>query len=210
MAEIIRLFSIPLIHIKFKDHFKYNFPQFPKESNKPVGWVEDLYTTFPNVLYDDKFIDYRTITSLKNDLKKSINEVFYNLQIPTNWHFKNFWYNYYYLNQQQEKHVHITRCGHPLHYWSGIYYNKYPTPTKFHNPNKFNCLQIFDNAERSLIQDCYYDAYSPNIEEGSILLFPSYLEHSVPPTNDDEKMRLTFAFNMNLDIVNSNTNSYNM
>ena len=47
--EMIGLFPVPLLKIKFKHHYKYNFPEVEKKDQKPDSWVKSLHTTFPNI-----------------------------------------------------------------------------------------------------------------------------------------------------------------
>ena len=47
--ETLGLFPVPVIKIKFKDHYKYNFPEIEKKDQKPEEWWESVHTTFNNI-----------------------------------------------------------------------------------------------------------------------------------------------------------------
>lgn len=192
------LFPVPLILVKFKKHNNYKFPNFPKKNKIPDHWTNPLYTSFPNILENDEFIDNNTVKLLKADLKECINSVFSELEMPRNWDFYEFWYNYYYQEQGQEKHAHLSHVGQRNLYWSGIYYNSNPTPTLFHREeNIFTSTSSHRDFDSSKLREFYFDSWYPYVEEGDILLFPPCLKHSVSPTNSDN-MRLTFSFNITL------------
>ena len=197
--ELIPIFPIGLIKIKFKDHHKYNFPDIEKKVNKPRDWNCSVNSSFPFIDEHDTLVPPIVKKNLVADLKSSIVEVFKELKMPTNFEFTQFWYNTYRDNQGQEKHNHLTWVGSKNLYWCGIYYNKNSSPTKFHrDPGWYEC-QRFPNYENTPMDYVLSGGYSPPVEDGDILLFPSYLQHSVEsqPYHKD-KMRMTFSFNIDL------------
>ena len=197
--EMIGLFPVPLLKIKFKDHHKYNFPEVEKRDQKPERWVKSLHTTFPSIPDDDLIVSSFVRDSLKKDLYDSIVETFEQLNIPTNIEFLQLWYNIYHDNQGQEKHTHLSGVGEPVLFWSGIYYNRNASPTKFINQNFMVNTQKFSGFEKTPLAACLADSYNPPVEDGDIILFPPYLEHSVASTPEHKnKMRMTFSFNIGL------------
>jgi len=198
--EMLGLFPVPLIVIKFKDHHKYDFPEVEKKDNKPYNWVDSVNTSFPIIKDDDPIISPIVRDNLKRDLKDSIVEVFRQLNFPTNIDFLELWYNIYHDNQGQEKHDHSSHVGQTVPFWSGIYYNKNASPTEFF---KFNSTitdtQKFDGYRESALASCLAKSVSPDAKDGDILLFPPYLKHSVKskPQHKNE-MRMTFSFNITL------------
>ena len=197
--ETLGLFPVPIIKIKFKDHYKYNFPEVEKKDKKPNGWVDSVHTTFPGIPDDDLLVPPLVRDSLKRDLKFSIIEVFQQLNIPTNIEFNNLWYNIYHDDQGQEKHAHLLPLGIPQFFWSGIYYNKNASPTTFFNTNRMIETQHFLGYQETSLNSCLTKDNSPHVEDGDILLFPPYLEHSVICKDEyKNKMRMTFSFNINL------------
>ena len=45
--NLIGIIQTPIIKIKFKDHYKYNFPEVEKRDNKPDSWNCSVNTSFP-------------------------------------------------------------------------------------------------------------------------------------------------------------------
>jgi hypothetical protein len=197
--DMIGLFTVPLIKIKFKDHYKYNFPEVEKKDRTPKGWKMSLNSTFPNIPDDDLVVLPMVRNNLKKDLKFSIVETFEQLNIPTNIDFTQLWYNIYHDNQGQVKHTHFSEVGFPVPFWSGIYYNKKASPTKFFNINAMINTQKFKGWEESEMAPCLAEGCLFPVEDGDIILFPPYLPHSVESTPAyQNKMRMTFSFNITL------------
>ena len=196
---MIGLFAVPLIKIKFKDHYKYNFPEVEKKDHRPHTWSRSINTAFPHIRDDDFVVSPMIRDSLKIDLKSSIVEIFEQLSLPINIDFTQFWYNIYHDNQGQEKHTHFSEVGFPVPFWSGIYYNKKASPTKFFSTNDMRETQQFKGWEESEIAPCLAEACLFPVEDGDIILFPPYLPHSVESTpTHQNKMRMTFSFNITL------------
>ena len=60
--------------------------------------------------------------------------------------------------------------------------------------------QKFNGYEKSALANCLTGSFCPNVEDGDILLFPPYLEHSVQSEPQHKsKMRMTFCFNIDLE-----------
>jgi len=198
-CEMIGLFPVPVLKIKFKDHYKYNFPEVEKKDQKPDAWVDSVHTTFPNILDDDLIVPCMVRDSLIGDLKDSIRDVFREINLPTNIEFPQLWYNIYHDNQGQERHHHLSGVGQPVPFWAAIYYNKNASPTKFFNSNSISATQRWEGYVGSPLEVCLAEYCSPFVEEGDIILFPPYIEHSVQsePQHKD-KMRMTFSFNITL------------
>jgi hypothetical protein len=198
--DVFRLFPTPIIKFKFKYHERYFFENIEKKVNIPEDWLKPLNTSFPNVKDDDDFINIEKREHLKRDIKESIDEVFCDLNLPTNYYINEFWYNIYHLNQGQETHNHIPSVNYRSNYWSGIYYNKNASPTRFIRSDLWFKTHLFPNYQKSEISDCYYYTMSPFVDDGDIILFPPYLEHEVPEIKlEDPDMRLTFSFNLVLE-----------
>lgn len=198
--NVLALFPNPIIHFKFQYHHKYFFEDIEKKVNLPEGWIVPLNTSFPSILDDDPIVTPDIRDELISDLKKNIDEVFFQLKCPMNYYFSDFWYNIYHDNQGQEIHHHFAKPGNKTVYWSGIYYNKNSSPTKFYRPSKMYSTQLFPGYEHSEIHDFYYATYSPKVEDGDVIMFPAYFEHSVDSKDyHKDNMRMTFSFNLTLD-----------
>ena len=72
--ELIPIFPIGLIKIKFKDHYKYNFPDIEKKVNKPPEWNCSVNTSFPFIDEHDTLVPPIVKKNLVADLKSSIVE----------------------------------------------------------------------------------------------------------------------------------------
>ena len=198
--EMIGLFPVPLLKIKFKDHYKYNFPEVEKKDRTPKGWKKSLNSTFPNIPDDDLVVLPMVRNNLKKDLKFSILEVFEQFNIPTSIEFGQFWYNIYHDNQGQERHDHLSALDKPPTFWSGIYYNKNASPTQFYRDNlSIIKSQRFDGYMETALAPCLAEGCHVPVEDGDILLFPPYLPHGVASKDEHQyKMRMTFSFNITL------------
>ena len=152
--EMIGLFPVPLLKIKFKDHYKYNFPEVEKKDKKPEDWKIPLNTTFPNIPNDDLIVPRTVRDSLMRDVKDAIVDVFQQLNLPINIDFSQFWYNIYHDNQGQERHHHLSQVGQPVPFWAGIYYNKNASPTKFFNSNSISATQRYEGYAGSPLDAC--------------------------------------------------------
>lgn len=78
---------------------------------------------------------------------------------------------------------------------SGVYYLKIPKNSgkiQFKNPSEYISKTINFPTKLSYIHNC--DTYSFEPKEGMLLLFPSYLEHMVTPSETSEE-RYSLAFN---------------
>ena len=200
--SVIGLFPVPIMQIKFNQHHKYAFPTIEQENRKPKGWRIPLNTTFPNIKEDDSFISMKTADELKSDIKESIDSVFKELNITTKYHINEFWYNIYHKNQGQEVHTHL---GPITPYWCGIYYNKNSSPTGFVKEGGIHDVHNVLDWGNSKLNSFFVDNIKVPAEDGDILLFPPYLKHFVPlqeKIDSDDKMRLTFSFNLFLNLKN--------
>ena len=198
--NVLALFPIPIIKFRFKEHDKYFFNDIEKQVNLPKGWIVPLNSTFPNIPDDDLLVPSEVREQMILDLTKDIDEVLIQLKCPLNYYFSDFWYNIYHDNQGQETHNHLAVPGHKAIYWSGVYYNKNASPTKFYRPNKMYSTQLFPGYEDCELHDFYYSDFSPSVEDGDVLLFPPYFEHSVTSYDyHKDNMRMTFSFNLTLD-----------
>lgn len=195
--EILKLFPVPLIKFKFKYHKKYYFEDIEKSVNFPEDWEIPLNTSFPMIPDNDPVVDNVTKNHLMADIKFCVDEVFEELKLPTDYYLKNFWYNIYHNEQGQEDHAHLAHVNNIGTYWSGIYYNKNPTPTRFKRSDTLYETQLFPGYKDCNIKEAYYYVFSPDVEEGDIIVFPPYLRHSVPILDSESfKMRMTFSFNL--------------
>ena len=110
------------------------------------------------------------------------------------------WYNVGFKGSFQEEHDHMG--GFPGCQYSAIHFLIYDPrehePTRFYNPIHHTFLRNMHpcNGEDMPI-DWQTPHYVPQIQEGDVLIFPSYLKHSVPYQKSD-KLRATIALNFTI------------
>jgi uncharacterized protein (TIGR02466 family) len=88
-----------------------------------------------------------------------------------------------------------VRHNHGPYGISGIYWiraNEHASDIKFYNPNVANLYVAYSRDRDYSTRNIGFKA-----KKGMILLFPSYLEHEVFPSND-KTIRSTISFNFNL------------
>lgn len=197
--ELQSLFAVPLIKFKFTNHNLYNFPEIEKKVSKPKNWVKPLNTSFG--FSTDNFFTNSVKNQMVDDLKCDLDHVFSSLRIPTSFDICEIWYNIYHDFQGQEKHDHLPPVGITNPYWCGVYYNKNPSPTIFHCPNNLARISYIPEYSdpKCYLYDYYAPVLCPEVEEGDVILFPPWIEHSIETgDNFKNRMRLTFAFNLAL------------
>lgn len=110
--------------------------------------------------------------------------------------FNDMWYNVYRDGEYQEEHDHLGNPFHQSHF-SFIHFLSYDN--KIHRPPEFkDPLSQIRNLSFELESFGCGEIYAPKVREGDILMFPSYLLHSVPPGSATEYPRITISFNITL------------
>ena len=111
-----------------------------------------------------------------------------------NFFVRNIWYNYYSDGEYQEEHDHLGNPFHQSHF-SLIHFLSYNpeehTPPEFRDPlAQLRCLSLELDSNRC------GEVYVPEIQEGDLLMFPSYLTHRVLPCKKTDYPRITISFNI--------------
>jgi len=76
---------------------------------------------------------------------------------------------------------------------------------EFASPHNFIASSVLNSYEENFKLDTYnYPAYKMFPKEGSMLVFPSYLDHMVEPNKSDED-RISISFNIEIDRNSSST-----
>lgn len=146
--------------------------------------------------YGDFFLSNR-IFDLENDVPELYSEIlkcrseYYNITgLDSTNGLVEFWtQDYREIGHRHDRHE------HGIHGISGVYWiraNENASKLTFYNPNKINSYASYSTDTSFSWQQFSYKA-----EKGSILLFPSYLEHEVKPICDNT-IRSTIAFNFPL------------
>jgi hypothetical protein len=114
------------------------------------------------------------------------------------------WYNVYGINQNGPKHDHIGSDFSIIHY---LKFNPNEHPgTTFINPNYISTTyfgllkQIFTNKlnKENINHSLYQTTYTPVVQEGDLIIFPSHLEHKVVRSRSNTP-RVIIAFNFTLE-----------
>lgn len=164
------------------------------DSKVPEGWLTDnLLTSFDATNFNFKLFSESQVT--QRLYEKYILKFF---DRPTKVNVLEMWFNYYSNGEYQEVHTHVQPdMFAPRPHFSCIHYLKFDP--EVHQPVVFNdpigILRQTNSIE--LDSNNYNDEYEPQLREGSIIMFPPYLEHYVPksePTPDNP--RISVAFNI--------------
>lgn len=171
-----------------------------------LEWVEEEYekspSTFSNPWDNDIFTTYgRDVGFSWQDILSqyvpNIEELSKELNISGQVSVNSAWINAYKTNQSHDLHDHLP-CQ-----FSAVHYLKYNpevhTSTIFVNPYRQVSLSSaprIDTSIMDLVQPMWTPQSLVQIEEGDILIFPSFFEHKVARQQSDE-MRVTISFNFN-------------
>ena len=164
------------------------FPHFVAIKNlnlinfKVVG--KDLKETFESniktslngsTLFDENSINYLNI-ELRDILSYLLKPYCNNFTFNVN----GIWINKYKDKDYQGAHI------HPSDFSFIIYYKIKKSYTVFNSPVK-NLLEMFNSK-------IFFKHYEPELKQGDIIVFPSYLEHWVRPNSDN----MTIAGNIKI------------
>lgn len=110
--------------------------------------------------------------------------------------FNNMWYNVYTDGEYQEVHDHLGTLFQPSHF-SFIHFLCYDGDN--HKPPEFrDPLSQLRTTSLELESNRCGEVYVPDVKEGDLLMFPSYLQHYVPPGKKTDYPRITIAFNITM------------
>tara|TARA_R100000008_G_C3509535_1_gene128076 strand:- start:24 stop:710 length:687 start_codon:yes stop_codon:yes gene_type:complete len=215
--KIESLFTTPVIFDVFDKHnyYKNEIDLFPNVDLNNLTVDEDRI--LPNSIWDCKvhssfdftpngeFLwDSEIVEKLKIDILSWVNKnckELFNLQ---NFTYSDkepvLWYNFYRKEWYQEMHTHVG----PINILSGCYFFHNPSAIRFHNSDRRIPLIMDNNYGKNIFANSSIRNYSqPYVDftpdEGTIVLFPSSVEHSVPPVpdnNDEGGWRVSISFNL--------------
>ena len=201
------LFSIHLEveHSVISDEERENLlSQIMDEYDKDEDYVVPFWDGDVNSsCYKEDCINYDALFKPIEDMYQKISK---NL-LPHNCGINNMWYNVYRKGYSQEIHLHSSRGADPPTLFSGIYFCKYEedhAPVKFWNPSTVylstmsaNLVEYSDSKENFHIDSYGKEVISYHPKQGDLIMFPSFLMHSVPIQRIDSK-RVTISFNIQL------------
>jgi len=108
--------------------------------------------------------------------------------------FDSIWYNVYTDGEYQELHDHLGTSLNHTHF-SFIHFLFFDKES--HNPPEFrDPLSQLRILSLELDKNKCGEVYVPDIKEGDLLMFPSYLQHCVPPGISTSYPRITISFNV--------------
>lgn len=174
---------------------KINKIHTKKELKAPEGWLTDkLYTSFN---YKDINLELFSGTKTLNLYYDYVYKFF---DLDAEVIIDEIWFNHYIDGDYQELHTHIgNSVFRPCSNFSCIHFLSFNpdihSPVIFMDPNvylRYSSLEMNSNH--------YNHQYIPKIEEGTFIMFPSYLQHHVPkspPTPDYPRISIA----MNLQVI---------
>ena len=186
-------------HIKenelIKDELSNNIEKYVKDKSLkiPDGWLTDnLETSFGSSNTNIELFGENSIVYDYYD--KYLSKIF---DKDVTLLFNNMWFNYYSTGEYQEPHHHVDGGSlKKVAHFSCIHYLKFNE--NIHEPAIFiDPLSLVRSHSIEMDSNNYGQRYAPSVREGTLLMFPSYLEHYVrknAPTPDDP--RVTIAFNI--------------
>ena len=187
-------------HIKenelLKDELFSKIQEICKDKDIPIpaGWqTSKLITTFDN---DDINNALFNSNSLINKVYPHYLNKFFDK--PVDYTLTDIWFNYYDDGEYQEKHSHIAPFTYrpSITHFSVIHYLKFDS--EVHQPTVFvDPLEMLRLSSLEMESNYYNHLYYPRVKEGSLLMFPSYMEHMVKksePTPNNP--RITIAMNI--------------
>jgi len=158
----------------------------------PEGWTTDnLFTSFS---YEDLnyslFGDTRTLFEYNRYVAK-----FFDL--PVEFDFESIWFNHYDNGDWQEEHTHTG--NHVFQFpatFSCIHFLKFD-PKVHQAPIFVDPYEEVRQSSLEMVSNLTTNRVTPNVREGDIIMFPSYLRHFVPKGIDTPgNPRITIAFNI--------------
>tara|TARA_B100001250_G_scaffold27281_1_gene22511 strand:+ start:1219 stop:1791 length:573 start_codon:yes stop_codon:yes gene_type:complete len=178
------IFPVRIFRYQLKSHFdlKKKYLQDMIDSyqecryDKPDGWLCDKISTSFNQ-------NKQIIKEVPDEYAKIIDEL-----MDDEWEGKfDFWHSVYKDGESQEVHHHLPAM------WSGIHFLNY-NKEEHHAPifwDPGRLAKSFNHIGTAL------DKFIPEVNEGDLIVFPSYLEHCVPAGYYND-YRVTIAVNLRI------------
>ena len=165
------------------------------ESNVPEHWATDnLKTSFGGEPKGKEVLTKERNSLLIDYYSPAITEFF---DKDTDWKVvDDIWYNYYEKGSYQELHDHMPNPFQKIHF-SCIHYLSFDkdvhTPAEFQDP-----ISHLRAHSVTFDRDYVGSYYVPTVEEGDLLMFPSYLPHRILPQKVCNTPRITLSFNFKI------------
>lgn len=185
----IDLFPITIHHLKLPDYAHQDIKE---------KYLPQILEGYDKNLYDASDLDWHTKnvhTSFNNDnqIIKEVPQIYTELFdsiMPCKWEGKfTIWHNVYKKQEYQEVHHHIPSDYSAIHFLS---FDK-----DEHNPPVFFDPARLTKERLTHLNLTPFNSTHIDVDEGSVLIFPSYLEHLVPASKKEyNKHRVTVSLNL--------------
>lgn len=190
-------FQAPFVfHTQVEDYEEINDRLYKvidsRRGQEGCGWgLCDATTTITNgeeynSFLEDPYFTDRIVWKPMDQMLEEAGDLFEN---PKRSKIINSWYNIYDKGQFQEIHNHVatSRSKYFLPTFSCIYI------VKLDGPNS----TVFTNYQHILGNDTtqrqnYDTSREPTVKEGTVLLFPYYLDHWVSPCQTNDRISITY------------------
>lgn len=188
---IFDLFPIPVYKTNFSNQFD-SLVEYLK--SLPMHCDHNAYAVSPDMSVDNRLFNDNHLDSFKETIRPHVRgfmrEV---LAIDGEPAFTQCWVNKNRPNESTTRHMHANS------FVSGVFYFDVGVESEivFHkNMPLGNYIMEFDTIPSAGDRSPYaYEWAKISVKNGDLILFPSYLEHSVPP-NESEQNRWSLAFNV--------------
>ena len=200
--QFIPIFDIPIFVTKARNHTKIKnwimdnvYPSY-EEYGSNSDTLANVYSDyFPGAVQTDQKL-------MMELYQEDFNTLFQFLQFPKHeWTVKPyFWYNFTKKDGYQEQHCHIT--GPVPVVFSAIHYIKFDPSqhraASFLHPQEQLIRSTYPSENMDIVPDYFkHLSRNPNVEEGDIIFFPSWLKHIVEKQQSDE-LRISMAINVGI------------
>ena len=180
---IDNLFPIPIGWYHHKEGLTKTEKKFLIEDQEEKPNEGNTTSKFRRILHDKK------CENLRQFIEESVENYFdqvYKPKMDVEPYITQSWCNYSKKGQWHHKHA------HPNSFVSGVFYVQADVTDKimFYHPNRYRPINI---AARDF--NCYNsESWWYGVQTGLLVLFPSSLEHHVPPV-ESEQTRISLSFN---------------
>ena len=117
-----------------------------------------------------------------------------------------YWFNLYTDGEWQEKHSHISETGYINPQFSCIHFMQFD-PVKHRAPIFCDPSASLKASSINIAKWSTSSAMESFVNEGDLLVFPSYMEHFVPPSEPTpDYPRITISFNVQIKSYAAPTN----
>ena len=199
------LFAVPLAKIKFRNHDKIKkylmdqvYPQFLKNGCNDI--ISNAYTDYvPGAVK----APWQILSQFyEEDIKEFLE--YTGIDFSLGWTYKvTCWYGI--MTNSTSQFIHDHTGGPTTIQWSGVHYvvlEDNAAGTVFVNPNARMMKSVIPTKNRNFLPGMYYPTEQESIvEEGDLVMFPSWLDHHTPK-HDTGKLRIVVAMNIMLHFDN--------